>query len=69
MMLFRVAKYNPTTLGFDQVVNVYVNKSGNFGDLREAVEQKLGIPRDKQNLYKEPSYPWYLLYNNMNQER
>eukprot|EP00026_Physarum_polycephalum_P000727 Phypoly_transcript_00728.p1 GENE.Phypoly_transcript_00728~~Phypoly_transcript_00728.p1 ORF type:complete len:1258 (+),score=338.52 Phypoly_transcript_00728:104-3877(+) len=57
MMLFRVAKYNPATLGFDPVVNVYVNKSGTFGDLREAVEQKLGVPRDKMNLYKEPSYP------------
>jgi hypothetical protein len=60
MMLFRVAKYNPDTLGFDPVVNVYVSKSGTFGDLREAIEQKLGVPKNKQNLFKEPSYPWYI---------
>lgn len=57
MMLFRVAKYNPTTLGFDATVNVYVNKLGSFGDLRDAVAQKTGVPKDKQNLFKEPSYP------------
>jgi ubiquitin C-terminal hydrolase len=58
MMLFRVAKYNPTTVQFDPVVNVYVSKSGNVGDLREAIAQKLGVPKDKQNLYKEPTYPY-----------
>jgi len=55
-VLFRVAKYNPQTLGFDSVVNVYVSKYGTFGDLKEAVENKVGVPKDKMNLYREPTY-------------
>lgn len=55
-LLFRVAKYNPDTLDFDPVVNVYVNRNGTFGDLREAVGAKLGIAPNKMNLYREPVY-------------
>lgn len=61
-ILFRVAKYNPDTLGFDPVVNVYVHKYGTYGDLREAVGAKLGIPKDKMNLYREPMYLTNFIY-------
>lgn len=56
MMLFHVAKYDPALRDFGATVNVYVSKSGTLGDLRTAIERKLGVPADKQNLYKEASY-------------
>ncbi len=56
MMLFRVSKFNADSDTFGPAVNVYVNKQGTLGDLREVVETKLGVPKDKQNLYKESTY-------------
>jgi hypothetical protein len=57
-MLFRVAKFDEDTNTFAAFVNIYVNKRNTFGAVKDAIATQLGVPREKQRIYKEINSIW-----------